>query len=75
MEVLKRAVHGIAGCYHITPRREGCSHVEPFRDADAATGTGGLSGCLVLCAQLLVRFVLPTQVVLERLKCGSQSLP
>ena len=46
---LKMAVHGIVGCSHIISPLGGCSHVEPCREADAATGTGGLRGCWVLC--------------------------
>ena len=49
---LKRVVSSIVGCSHITPRGEECSHVEPCREAAAATGTGGLRGCWVLCAGL-----------------------
>ena len=52
LENLKRGVSGIVGCSHITPRGEGCSYVERCWEADAVTGTGGLHGCWVLCAQL-----------------------
>ena len=48
---LKRADSSIKGCYHITLPRGEYSHV-PIREADAATGTGGLRGCWVLCARL-----------------------